>query len=73
LDGRMMAWLMELSPRWGFELGGQWVLGYRERPLPSRIEEMLTTVETLLDRVPSVVSSLYPPLEAATPRRPDPA
>jgi hypothetical protein len=67
-DARMMAWLLSLEPRWGFEIEGQWLLGYRGRVQPWELEGVLETLATLLDKIPQAVSSLFP---ASVPLRPD--
>jgi hypothetical protein len=68
IDARMMAWLLSLEPRWGFEIEGPWLLGYRDRVRPWELESVLETVATLLDKIPPAVSSLFP---ASVPPRPD--
>ena len=71
VDARLMEWLLGLSPRWGFELSGGWILGYREQPKPEEVESMLATLSSFLERIPPVVSSLYPPRSSPIPTRPD--
>jgi hypothetical protein len=68
VDPRMMEWLESLGHRWGFEIDGRWVLGYRDQVQPWEIESVLETVETFIQRIPRVVTSLYP---EAIPPRPD--
>ena len=68
VDPRMMEWLQSLGHRWGFEIDGRWVLGYRDQVQPWEIESVLETVETFIQRIPRVVTSLYP---EAIPPRPD--
>ncbi|HEX5627053.1 MAG TPA: hypothetical protein VFY08_03445 [Actinomycetota bacterium] len=68
VDPRMMEWLESLGHRWGFEIDGRWVLGYRDQVQPWEIESVLETVETFIRRIPRVVTSLYP---EAIPPRPD--
>jgi hypothetical protein len=68
VDARMMAWLLSLEPRWGFEIEGPWLLGYRDRVQPWELEGVLEALETLLDKIPQAVSSLFP---ASVPPRPD--
>jgi hypothetical protein len=68
VDARMMAWLLALEPRWGFEIDGPWILGYRDRVRPWEIEGVLETVATFVERIPRVVGSLFP---QTLPPRPD--
>lgn len=68
IDARMMEWLLSLEPRWGFEIEGPWLLGYRDRVQPWELEGVLATIEMLLDTVPRAVASMYP---EAVPPRPD--
>lgn len=68
VDARMMAWLLALEPRWGFEIDGPWILGYRDQVRPWEIEGVLETVATFVERIPRVVGSLFP---ETLPRRPD--
>jgi hypothetical protein len=64
----MMEWLQSLGRRWGFEIDGRWVLGYRDQVQPWEIESVLETVETFIRTIPRAVTSLYP---EAVPPRPD--
>jgi hypothetical protein len=68
VDPRMMEWLQSLGHRWGFEVDGRWILGYRDQVRPWEIESVLETVETFIHKIPRVVQSLYP---EAIPPRPD--
>ena len=68
VDARLMAWLLSLEPRWGFEIDGPWILGYRERVQPWELEGVLQTLATFVDKIPRVVASLFP---EALPPRPD--
>jgi hypothetical protein len=68
VDARLMAWLLSLQPRWGFEIEGPWVFGYRERGQPWELEGVLQTRATFVDKIPRVVASLFP---EAVPPRPD--
>jgi len=68
VDARMMEWLLTIGHRWGFEVGGRWILGYRDQVQPWEIEGVLETLATFLDKIPRAVSSLYP---EALPPRPD--
>jgi hypothetical protein len=64
----MMRWLLDLTPRPGFEICGTWILGYREQVQPWEIEAMLGMLSSFIERIPRVLPSLYP---EALPRRPD--
>jgi hypothetical protein len=64
-----MEWLLGLSPRWGFELSGGWILGYGEQAELEVVESVLATLSSFVERIPSVVPSLYPP--SPIPSRPD--
>jgi hypothetical protein len=66
LDARMMAWLLERSAEWGFEVAGGEVLCYRSRVQPWELRQVLETASGFLDQVPEVVSGLFPP---PTPRQ----
>jgi len=68
VDPRMMEWLQSLGHRWGFEIDGRWILGYRDQVRPWEIESVLETVETFIHKIPRAVTSLYP---EAIPPRPD--
>lgn len=68
VDARMIEWLLSLETRWGFEIEGPWLLGYRDRVQPWEFEGVLATMEAMLDRVPRALGSMYP---EATPPRPD--
>jgi hypothetical protein len=68
VDPRMMEWLQSLGDRWGFEIDGRWILGYRDQVRPWEIESVLETVETFIETIPRAVTSLYP---EAMPPRPD--
>jgi hypothetical protein len=68
VDQRMMEWLLSLGDRWGFEIQGPWVLGYRDRVQPWEIEGVLETASTFVERVPRALRSLYP---TSVPHRPD--
>lgn len=72
IDARMMEWLLGLSPEWGFEVSGPWILGYREQPKPREIGSVLVTLASFVERIPSVVHSLYPAGPAPVAPRPDP-
>jgi hypothetical protein len=71
IDARMMEWLLGLSDGWGFEIAGPWILGYRDQPKPREVESVLVTLASFVERIPSVVHSLYPPERAAIAPRPD--
>jgi hypothetical protein len=71
VDARMMEWLLGLSPEWGFELSGPWILGYREQPKPRETESVLVTLGGFVERIPSVVHSLYPAGPSPIAPRPD--
>jgi hypothetical protein len=64
----MIAWLLSLEPRWGFEIDGPWILGYRDRGQPWELESVLETMATFMDTIPRVVTSMFP---EALPPRPD--
>ena len=69
VDGRMMQWLLELPRgRWGFQLAGDTLLCYRSPAvLPWEALEVLQAGSAFLDRIPSVVGSLYPPAPPVPP------
>jgi len=60
IDARMMEWLLGLPDGWGFEIAGPWILGYRDQPKPREIESVIGTLASFVERIPSVVRSLYP-------------
>lgn len=68
LEPRMMEWLMELSPRYGFEIRDGWLLAFTTQVQPWEIDLVLRTGAEFLDRVPSVAHSLF---GADAPPRPD--
>ena len=59
LDARMMDWLLSLPAGSGFEIRDRTLLFHVPRRLDSNIGGALETTQSFLDRVPSVVSSLY--------------
>jgi len=68
IDARMMEWLLDHSPRPGFEISGRWILGYRDQVQPWQVDSVLSMLESFVDRIPRAVRSLYP---EALPPRPD--
>jgi hypothetical protein len=78
LDARMMEWLLLEPPGVGFEVaaGRLMVFGPRDRASLDDLAEGLRRSDAFLDRVPTVVSSLFPAPGtaeslAAPPERPD--
>ena len=69
VDARMIAWLLSLVPRPGFEVQGRWILAYRDRVQPWEIESVLSLMAGFVERIPRAVGSVYP---EALPPRPDP-
>jgi hypothetical protein len=61
LDARMLAWLLDRSEGWGFEVAGGEVLCYRSRVQPWELRPVLDTASGFLDHVPNVMWSLFPP------------
>jgi hypothetical protein len=68
IDARMMEWLLDHSPRAGFEISGRWILGYRDQVQPWQVDSVLAMLESFVERIPRAVRSLYP---EALPPRPD--
>ena len=60
IDARMMAWMIDLSGDWSFEVAGSWALCGSGRLAPDRLAELLSNLDGFLAHVPHVVSSLYP-------------
>jgi hypothetical protein len=56
----MMEWLMSRSPLPGFEISGQWVLSYRDQVQPWHVESVLELAHGFIERIPTIVPSLYP-------------
>jgi Protein of unknown function (DUF3137) len=73
LDARMMEWLLLQPSGVGFEVasGRLMVFGPRERASLDDVAAILRRSDAFLDRVPSVIVSLYPNAGAGTPARPD--
>ena len=69
LDGRMMGWLMSLSPRRGFEIAGGRLLSYTAPVQPWELERVLEAALEVRERIPTVVESLF---GDDLPPRPDP-
>lgn len=69
LEPRMMEWLLDLGPRSGFEIWGGRLLCFAPQVKPWEIESVLRTALAFRERIPRVVSSLYP--NVGTPPRPD--
>jgi hypothetical protein len=68
IDARMMEWLLDHSPRPGFEISGRWILGYRDQVQPWQLDSVLAMLESFVEGIPRAVRSLYP---EALPPRPD--
>lgn len=66
IDARMMEWLLDHSPRPGFEISGRWILAYRDQVQPWQVDSVLAMLESFVDRIPRAIRSLYP--EALPPR-----
>jgi hypothetical protein len=69
LEPRMMEWLLGLGPRTGFEIWSGRMLCFVPQVQPWEIESVLRTALAFRERIPPVVSSLYP--NVGTPPRPD--
>lgn len=65
LDARMMGWLLGLPAGSGFEIAAGTLLFHTPRRLDRDLEGALETMAMFLDRIPSVIRSLYPPLPGA--------
>lgn len=61
LDARMMAWLLDRSDE-AFEVAAGMLLCYRPCVQPWELQPLLKAAMEFLNRVPAVVSSLYPDL-----------
>lgn len=70
IDARMIEWLLELTPRVGFEIRGSWILAYRAQVWPWELEEVLSVLDGYIDHVPRAVRSLYPETFPPRPDRP---
>lgn len=60
--------MLGLGEGWGFEIGGRWILGYRDQVQPWELEGVLTTLSSFVEQFPRAARSMYP---EALPRRPD--
>lgn len=68
IDARMMEWLLDRTPRYGFEIDGGSMLASTAQVHPWEIEGVLATALEFRDRIPGVTSSLFGGLP---PPRPD--
>lgn len=68
LDPRMMSWLLDAVPAFAFEVAGGWLLVAVALAHPWKVQAALELLAAFRDRVPPVLSSLYPPV---VPPRPD--
>jgi hypothetical protein len=59
-DARMMAWLLAHGDGHAFEVVGDRILSWCRRVDPGAIVHLLGTARAFRERVPTVVSSLYP-------------
>jgi hypothetical protein len=59
LDPRMMAWLLGLSPRYGFEVADGRMLAYTTQVYPWEVDSVLTRALEFRERVPDVTFSLF--------------
>lgn len=68
LDQRMMAWLLDVGPAFAFEVAWGWLLVAVALANPWQVEAGLELLVAFRERVPAVLSSLYPPV---VPPRPE--
>ena len=68
LDGRMMEWLLGVSPRFGFEIAEGRVLAYTAQVYPWEISSVLSKALEFRERIPKVTFSLF---GDGVPPRPD--
>lgn len=59
-DARMMTWLLRHGDGYAFEILGDRLLCWCRRIAPTELVRLLGTATTFRDRIPAVVSSLYP-------------
>lgn len=69
VDQRMMQWLMHAGTAWSFELVGPIAIAYTRKMAISEIPTLLACLRAFRDKMPRVVSDLYP---AGEPRVPMP-
>lgn len=60
VDQRMMAWLMHAGTGWSFELAGPIAVIYCGKVKPREIPVLFRCAKQFLERIPAVVSALYP-------------
>ncbi len=59
VDARMIRWLLQQDPAFGFEASGSWLLVYGRRRRPTELVPLLGTLKGFRDQVPRVVYDLY--------------
>jgi hypothetical protein len=59
-DARMMEWLLRHGDGYAFEVVGDRLLCWSRRVSPAEIVHVLGTAKAFRERIPAVVSSLYP-------------
>jgi hypothetical protein len=59
-DARMMEWLLARGEGYAFEVIGDRLLCWCKRVAPAEMVHLLGTAKTFRERIPAVVSSLYP-------------
>lgn len=59
-DVRMMDWLLRHADGYAFEVVGDRLLCWCRRVAPAQIIDLLGTTRSFRDRIPAVVSALYP-------------
>jgi hypothetical protein len=60
VDARMMEWLLRKAQGYCFEVTGDRFLCWTRQVEPAAVLDLLATAKTFHDRIPAVVSSLYP-------------
>lgn len=64
VDARMMEWLLDAPRGYGYETVGPWLLVYRGRIAPARIDGLLRHMRDFTERIPRVVWDVYRPAGA---------
>ncbi len=60
VDARMIAWLVDDAPGYGFQIAAHRLLAFTERVEPWQTESVLGMTGGFLTQVPGAVASLYP-------------
>ena len=60
VDARMMEWMVREAQGYSFEVTGDRLLCWIRQVEPEAVPDLLATATTFHDRIPAVVSSLYP-------------